>query len=205
LETTANSGRTVLCSECGRGFPIDEVIRHGSSYICAQCKPVFMQKLAEGASIRKGMHYVGFWWRFLASVIDGLILFAINFAISMALGLTTLQILGLEQNTRGLIAIVLTWFVGMAIRIAYEVYFIGAYGATPGKHVCKMKVVRADGSPVGYALALGRFFAKILSSITLFIGYIMAAFDSEKRALHDRICDTRVIDSFQFKSVGILS
>ena len=164
-----------------------------------------MQKLAEGASIRKGMHYVGFWWRFLASMIDGIILYAINFAISMALGLTALQIIGLEQKTGGLITIVLTWFVGMVTQIAYEVYFIGAYGATPGKRVCKMKVVRADGSPVGYALALGRFFAKILSSITLLIGYIMAAFDSEKRALHDRICDTRVIDSFQFKSLGILS
>lgn len=205
METTANSGNTVVCSECGHGFPVDEVIRHGSSYICAQCKPLFMQKLAEGASLRKGMHYVGFWWRFLASMIDGIILFAVNFAVSLALGLTTFQIVGLEQNTAGIMTIALTWFVGMAIRIAYEVIFIGAYGATPGKRVCKMKVVRADGTPVGYALALGRFFAKILSSITLLIGYIIAAFDSEKRALHDRICDTRVIDSFQFKSVSILS
>jgi uncharacterized RDD family membrane protein YckC len=27
----------------------------------------------------------------------------------------------------------------------------------------------------------------------LFIGYLMAAFDDQKRALHDRICDTRVV------------
>jgi uncharacterized RDD family membrane protein YckC len=41
--------------------------------------------------------------------------------------------------------------------------------------------------------AFGRYFGKLLSAIILGIGYIMAAFDSEKRALHDMICDTRVI------------
>ncbi|HET6371045.1 MAG TPA: RDD family protein, partial [Nitrospiria bacterium] len=41
--------------------------------------------------------------------------------------------------------------------------------------------------------ACGRYFAEILSGIILCIGYIMAAFDDEKRALHDRICGTRVI------------
>ena len=40
--------------------------------------------------------------------------------------------------------------------------------------------------------AIGRHFSEWLSSI-LFIGYIMAAFDEEKRALHDRICGTRVV------------
>jgi uncharacterized RDD family membrane protein YckC len=41
--------------------------------------------------------------------------------------------------------------------------------------------------------AFGRYFAKILSAIILGIGYIMVGFDSEKRGLHDMICDTRVI------------
>jgi len=204
VESTANSGNPAICSECGRGFPVDEVIRHGNSYICAQCKPLFMQKLAEGASIRKGMSFVGFWWRFLAMMIDGIILFIVTFGISMVLGMSAFQVLGVEQGAAGVVAVLMSWLVGFAFRLAYEVYFIGAYGATPGKRVCNMRVVRADGTPVGYPLALGRYFAKILSSITLFIGYILAAFDSEKRALHDRICDTRVIDSFQFKSAGIL-
>jgi uncharacterized RDD family membrane protein YckC len=39
----------------------------------------------------------------------------------------------------------------------------------------------------------GRFSAEILSGLIFYIGYIMVAFDSEKRALHDRICNTRVI------------
>jgi len=38
-----------------------------------------------------------------------------------------------------------------------------------------------------------RFFATMLSQLTLYIGYIIAAFDDEKRSLHDHICDTRVV------------
>ena len=57
----------------------------------------------------------------------------------------------------------------------------------------KIKVVRPDGSPIGYGRAFGRYFGFLLSYVICLIGLIMAAFDSEKRALHDRICDTRVI------------
>jgi uncharacterized RDD family membrane protein YckC len=35
----------------------------------------------------------------------------------------------------------------------------------------------------------------MLSAMILYIGYIMAGFDSQKRALHDMICDTRVIQT----------
>ena len=41
--------------------------------------------------------------------------------------------------------------------------------------------------------AFGRYFGKWLSSFILGIGYIMAGFDSQKRALHDMICDTRIV------------
>jgi uncharacterized RDD family membrane protein YckC len=80
-----------------------------------------------------------------------------------------------------------------AITAAYFTFFVGALAASPGKLALGLKVVRPDGSAVGYGRALGRYFAGILSWMILFIGYIMVAFDSEKRGLHDMICDTRVI------------
>ena len=61
------------------------------------------------------------------------------------------------------------------------------------KMLMKVKVVMPDGGRVSYSRALGRHFAKILSGIILYIGYLMAFWDDEKRALHDRICSTRVI------------
>jgi uncharacterized RDD family membrane protein YckC len=57
-----------------------------------------------------------------------------------------------------------------------------------------LKVIRAsDGQNPSVGMAIGRYFAYWLDAITLTIGYIIAAFDSEKRALHDYICGTRVI------------
>ena len=50
-----------------------------------------------------------------------------------------------------------------------------------------LKVVRPNGGPVNLGRAVGRYFAKWLSSITLGIGYIIAGFDAEKRAMHDMI------------------
>jgi hypothetical protein len=41
----------VICCECGKSFPIDQVIKYQDRYVCATCKPVFLQRLAEGASL----------------------------------------------------------------------------------------------------------------------------------------------------------
>jgi hypothetical protein len=40
------------CAECGKAFPKENMIPHGGLFVCAECKPVFMQKLAEGVTIR---------------------------------------------------------------------------------------------------------------------------------------------------------
>jgi uncharacterized RDD family membrane protein YckC len=74
----------------------------------------------------------------------------------------------------------------------YSILFIGKYGATPGKMLCRIKVVTAEGQRVTYGRATGRYFAEIISMFCN-IGYIIAAFDSQKRALHDHIAGTRVI------------
>jgi uncharacterized RDD family membrane protein YckC len=58
---------------------------------------------------------------------------------------------------------------------------------------CKLKIAVTDGSRLSYLRALGRHFAKYLSGMILLIGYIMAAFDDQRRTLHDRICETRVV------------
>jgi uncharacterized RDD family membrane protein YckC len=58
---------------------------------------------------------------------------------------------------------------------------------------CRIKVVTAEGGQVSYLRAFGRYWAKGVSAIICLAGYIMAAFDDEKRALHDRMCNTRVV------------
>jgi uncharacterized RDD family membrane protein YckC len=179
LETDTNPGTTAYCVECGQRFTTDEMIRHGDAYVCVTCKPIFLQKLVEGASVVKTQFtYAGFWRRFAASLIDSFILGLFNFS---------LQIIGLSLGAWVLL------LLPTAVAIAYDVILIGKYGATLGKTVCRIEVVTAEGGSVSYMLAFGRYFAKLLSAIILCIGYIMIAFDPEKRGLHDRLCNTRVI------------
>lgn len=83
--------------------------------------------------------------------------------------------------------------VSLALGICYFVFFWTQYGATPGKMVLKLKVITPEGGFISAGQAVGRYFSQILSGLILCIGFMMAGWDSEKRALHDRIANTRVI------------
>jgi len=194
LENSPPPGQEeAVCAECGKMFPLDETIRHGNVRICATCKPVFLQKLAEGARIQTGtLNLAGIGTRFAAVFLDGLLLYAVTFGIDLLLQMTPSQIIGIQPKTSIAVQII-SMIIGILIPMSYETYMVGKYGATLGKMACKIKVVTPDGGKITYARALGRYFAKLLSSLTCLIGYIMACFDEEKRALHDRICNTRVV------------
>jgi len=89
-------------------------------------------------------------------------------------------------------------FAGMVSLLIRWLYFSimesSAKQGTIGKMILGIKVTTITGERISFARATGRFFAKILSSLFLFIGYFMAAFTKRKQALHDIIADTLVID-----------
>ena len=178
----------VLCDEYGQAFPPEEVIRHGNQFICAACKPIFLQKLKEGVVLPGGMVYAGFWVRFGAKFLDGIIVgipaLVAQYFIAQQMGLP-LFAAPLWARTA----------VGLVLGGSYYTLFVGKFGATPGKMAAKLLIVNPDGSKVSYAKALGRFFAGeyVSGLLTLCIGYLMICWDPEKRGLHDRICNTRVI------------
>jgi uncharacterized RDD family membrane protein YckC len=180
----------VRCAECGRSFPPDEVIAYAGKHVCGGCKAVFFQRVKEGAVLPGEFEYAGFWIRFAARFLDGIILGVVSTVMQIAFASVTNM--GADPTTQ-LPLFIVYWLTSLAIGIAYPVFFLGKYGATPGKMAAGIKVVRPDGAPITYLRAFGRYFAESLSAIILFVGYLMAAFDDEKRALHDRICDTRVI------------
>lgn len=187
-----------ICSQCGRTFPQDQVVTFDDQVICAACKPMFVQKLKEGASLPGILKYAGFWIRFGAKFIDGLIMAVIQWLILIPMGFLTFSSMPSNPETMAFssgsfMLIGLQQLINIAIPAVYNTFFIGRFGATPGKMACRLKVVTADGGKVSYLRALGRNFAEWISAIIFAIGYIMAAFDSEKRALHDRICSTRVV------------
>src|SRR2546428_6139769 len=62
-----------VCWQCGKTFSQDEVIRFGDAWVCAACKPVYVQRLKEGAPMSAALDYAGFWVRFGAKFIDSII------------------------------------------------------------------------------------------------------------------------------------
>jgi len=179
------------CSECGGSFSRDEMIRFQDAWICAGCKPVFVQKIKEGVTVAGTHEYAGFWIRFAAITIDGLILWMFNMILFIPVGVVMPVSFKNPLTLFSFMPVLI--LIQYAVPAAYDTWFVGKYGATPGKMACKLKIVDPDGGQIPYLRAFGRHFAKWLSSMTLLIGYIMAVFDEEKRTLHDRVCETRVI------------
>jgi len=143
-----------------------------------------------------GVRYAGFWIRFVAVVIDSILLNIALLVVRIPLGISMFTSMT-RRNPAELMAmmgaVAISTLVSIAVTAGYEIYFISAKGATLGKMALGIKVVRADGGPIPMGLATARYFSKWLSAIIFMIGYIMAGFDDQKRALHDRICETRVI------------
>jgi uncharacterized RDD family membrane protein YckC len=192
-EQAASTVKQSLCSECGQAFAENDMIRFAEAWVCAGCKPLFVQKIKEGVTLAGEMEYAGFWIRVGAWFIDYLIM-----AIASAIIYVPLTFMGVSSfNEPAGFAIIqlISTVLNFIIPAVYESWFVGKYAATPGKMACKIKVVMSEGDRVSFARAIGRHFAKYISGLILGIGYLMAGFDEQKRTLHDRICDTRVIKS----------
>lgn len=194
----------LLCCQCGRACIHDDLLQYAGFPICAVCKPAFFHRLTEGllrlTAAPGAVMYAGFWIRFAAWLIDAIVLAAIGMVISLpAMFFTTFRASpwgmpgpggAMEQIVFQVVVTLFQW----AAQSAYATFFVGRYGATLGKMACGLKIIRPDGRRVGYLRAFGRFWATMLSGLlTLYIGFIIVAFDDQRRALHDHICDTRVV------------
>lgn len=193
-----------FCTECGRAAAGGELLAFGNSRVCAHCKDVFFQRVREqGVSAAQGRyHYGGFWIRFLARVIDGLILAVVCFPLGMAFvaltGLNKVYQPAPAAPDLGALGKVVAGFgalyiIDILLSATYDAWFISHRGGSPGKLILGLQVVRPNGEAVSFGRAFGRYFGFLLSGVIIYIGCIIAGFDSEKRSLHDRICDTRVI------------
>jgi uncharacterized RDD family membrane protein YckC len=198
--------QTNYCSECGQPASPEELARFGDRLICPNCKIAYAQKLREGVAPAGFVRFGGFWLRVVATLIDGIImaipmgiLQAVLFA-SLGLSLARMapdpnaapeEVFRMLAPMFGMVG--LSWLVSIVVGCSYETFFIVQFAATPGKMALGLKVVRPDGTKLGISRAIGRYFAKLLSGMILGIGYIIAGFDSQKRGLHDMMCDTRVI------------
>lgn len=138
--------------------------------------------------------YAGFWRRFLATIIDGIIL-GILYGIISKIFVSNVVVSPESGNFIDLSGNLLTINLITAIifLIYYSAFESSRLQATPGKRVLSLVVTKADGQPISFFQALVRNFCKYISAIILFIGFLMAAFTAKKQALHDLIAGTLVL------------
>jgi uncharacterized RDD family membrane protein YckC len=186
----------VACSQCRRTFGQGDLVQIAGNWVCGDCKAAFLSRLmAGGPATGSRWHYGGFWIRFVGVLIDGILMQVVRIPMSLLLLGTVISPFATARPNRAAFtgAVLTLTLFGMLVACLYEVIMVHHFGATLGKMAVGIKVVRTDGSGVGWGTSIGRYFMKIVSSLILCIGYIMAGFDDEKRALHDRVCDTRVV------------
>lgn len=138
-------------------------------------------------------NHAGFWVRVLAYIIDTIILAVASGVLGAMLGIS-MPGLGndLSDPTGG--ANLLMNLVSIIIGVAY---FAGMESstlqATLGKKALGLVVTDVSGNRITFMRGVGRYFAKILSAIILFIGFIMVAFTERKQGLHDILAGTLVL------------
>jgi len=197
---------SVQCHECHRTVDKEPTVRYRDLSICPRCKTAYFQKVREGLASEEAAQYCGFWIRFSARLLDGLILMAVTLPLSLINQVIFFRFYPITgpgvriesfENTANLGAFLTIQaafaLVSLILTFAYEVYFVGHFGGTPGKLLLRMQIVRSDFSRLTYGRAAIRFFGKMLSDLTMYIGYLLIGFDPQRRALHDYIADTRVI------------
>lgn len=141
--------------------------------------------------------YVGFGARFLAALVDGMIVGAIYFVLmipALIMGVMTAAGGRSEPTAIMLVLQLLFQVIGWILTVAYYVYFT-AKGQTLGKKALKIRVVRAEsGEAPGYTNAfLREVVGKMASALVFGLGYLWMLWDDKKQAWHDKIAGTVVV------------
>ena len=84
--------------------------------------------------------------------------------------------------------------ISIALPLAYYAYFEGgSSGQTIGKRAMSIRVLRMSGTQLGWGLAIGRYFARILSFLPCLLGYFWMLWDRERQTWHDKLTNTVVV------------
>jgi uncharacterized RDD family membrane protein YckC len=119
----------------------------------------------------------GFGERFVAALIDGLLLGVVQFILRVLFG------------------VILGSVLGIALGVAYYAYFEGSpSGQTPGKRAMNIRVIDfLAGGPIDPGRAVLRYVARFVSGIPCLLGYFWMLWDPEKQTWHDKLSNTVVV------------
>jgi uncharacterized RDD family membrane protein YckC len=208
-----NCGRSVsddarFCASCGAPLAPPAAVTPPAgggvaTAVAPAAPPIPVAPPMPVAAAPAAVRYGGFWRRLWAFVIDSILLWFVGLPVRTALGLTGFAIGSSpwsnpdEMATRmaGMLGTVfLAWAFNLTLSLGYySLMESSKLQASVGKIALGLKVTDLQGARISVFRAAGRHLAGILSTLILFIGYIMIAFTEKKQGLHDMIAGTLVL------------
>ncbi|UGY93219.1 RDD family protein [Streptomyces gobiensis] len=147
--------------------------------------------------------YAGWWGRFAAAFMDGLI----AFVPALVLGLIGSAILAgstecdqygqcsPEGGGFGIVLVILGYVASFGIGL-YMLYLKGTRGQSVGQKMVGIRMVReADGQVLGFGMAFVRYLAHFLDALPCYLGFLWPAWDAKKQTFADKIVGSVVIKS----------
>jgi uncharacterized RDD family membrane protein YckC len=152
--------------------------------------------------------FAGFWLRFVAYIIDTVIIYALqSFIFVPVFGLLGISFASRAEQFENMSDAEAVGAIGAMAALSSAAIFLSGviallywtimesskYQATIGKLALGLKVTDMDGNSLDFVKALVRNLCKILSGMIMGIGYIIAGFTEKKQGLHDIIANTLVV------------
>jgi uncharacterized RDD family membrane protein YckC len=212
---SAMSAGSTFCSTCGQLAVSAPALSPGLEPALAVPAGTFAAPIQRVATVdvvpsyRFTFVYAGFWLRFVAYLIDALILgicigpVLIGLALTMGVGAAFTSLPRDSDAFASAFAPIFLGFMSLAILLGtvgawlyHALLECSEWQGTAGKKALGLKVTDLEGARVSFARASGRHFAKIISGlIPLGIGYILAGFTERKQAIHDMLAGCLVLRS----------
>jgi uncharacterized RDD family membrane protein YckC len=134
-----------------------------------------------------GWRYGGFWIRFVAYVIDQILIWIVLVAVFAMVGQGR-EYQTLDDGTKTILGL-----IALIVFFGYLPLFWGIRGQTPGMMPFGLRIFRTSGNRIGIGRAYLRFLGFIVSAIPIYLGLIWAGIDGRKQGWHDKIADTVVV------------
>lgn len=143
--------------------------------------------------------YAGFFVRLSAAVIDGIIVFMLLLLVRLPIWVSTFWLQNNPLDKEILFRFSTLDIVVYLLATTYYVLMLYYGGATIGKKLLKLKVVGEEGRLSFFTVLYRETIGKYISTAIMFIGFFLIGVDSQKRGLHDILCDTWVVYNFEEK------
>lgn len=179
----------MYCRECGAENGAGAAFCRSCGVRMVPVIPEYVERSPAGDDRAPLVEYAGFWLRFGAYLIDSVLLLIVDGLLAVP------AVLFVENWESAEVTVAaLGWYIAvLIIAVAYFTYFESSTAqATPGKRAVGIFVADRDGNRITGFRAFGRYWARVLSFMVLYLGVLLIGFTDQKEGLHDILAGTLV-------------